>query len=57
MKKALYLLLFVALTVLSSCGSDDNIEPTGINEIIVDEQVYNLMAVNGLHSLPMRVWL
>jgi hypothetical protein len=47
MKKALYLLLFVALTVLSSCGSDDSIEPTGVNEIIVDEQVYNLMAVNG----------
>ncbi len=47
MKKALYLLLFVALTVLSSCGSDDSIEPTGINEIIVDEKAYNLTSVGG----------
>ncbi len=47
MKLAPYFVMFIALTVLSSCGSDDSIEPTGINEIIVDEQVYNLMAVNG----------
>ena len=47
MKKAPYYLLFIALTILSSCGKDDNIEPTGVNEIIVDELAYNLTSVNG----------
>ncbi|MGB5269683.1 MAG: hypothetical protein WBN52_04185 [Eudoraea sp.] len=47
MRKALYLLLFVTLTALTSCGSDDSIEPTGINEIIVDELSYNLVSANG----------
>jgi len=45
MKKAPFLLVLVFM--LFSCSSDDNIEPTGINEIIVDEQVYNLMAMGG----------
>ena len=47
MRKALYLLLFVSLTALSSCGGDDSIEPTGINEIIVDEKAYTLTSVGG----------
>ena len=47
MKKAPYFLLFIALTILSSCGKDDNIEPTGVNEIIVDQIDYNLIAVNN----------
>ena len=47
MKKAPYLIVFMLMFVFSSCSSDDNIEPTGVNEIIVDEQVYNLMAMNG----------
>ena len=47
MKKAPYFLLFIALAIFSSCGKDDNIEPTGINEIIVDVKEYNLIAANG----------
>ena len=47
MKKAPYFLLFIALAILSSCGNDDNIEPTGVNEIIVDELAYNLTSANG----------
>ena len=47
MKKASYLLMFAALTILSSCGNDDNIEPTAVNEIIVDQIDYALTAVNG----------
>ena len=47
MKKAPYFLLFIALMILSSCGKDDNIEPTGVNEIIVDQIDYNLIAVNN----------
>jgi len=47
MKKAPYFLLFIALTILSGCSSDDNIEPTGVNEIIVDEKAYNLSSANG----------
>jgi len=46
MKKAPYFLLFIALTILSSCGKDDNIEPTGVNEIIVDQIEYNLTTMN-----------
>ena len=45
MKKAPYFLLFIALAILSSCSSDDSIEPTGVNEIIVDEKAYNLTSV------------
>jgi len=45
MKKAPFLLAFVF--ILFSCSSDDNIEPTGVNEIIVDEKAYNLTSVNG----------
>ena len=47
MKKAPFYLLLITLTILSSCGKDDNIEPTGINEIIVDQIDYALSAVNG----------
>jgi hypothetical protein len=47
MKKTPYYLLFIALTILTSCGKDDNIEPTGINEIIVDQIDYTLTSVNG----------
>ncbi len=47
MKRAPFLLLFVALAILSSCSSDENIEPTGINEIIVDQIDYALTAMNG----------
>ena len=47
MKKAPYFLLFIALIILSSCGKDDSIEPTGINEIIVDVKEYNLVAADG----------
>ena len=47
MKKAPYFLLFTALAILSSCSSDDNIEPTGVNEIIVDQKAYNLTSVGG----------
>jgi hypothetical protein len=47
MKNAPYFLLFIALTLLSSCGKDNNIEPTGVNEIIVDQIDYSLSAVNG----------
>ena len=47
MRKAPYFLLFIALAILSSCGNDDNIEPTGVNEIIVDELAYNLTSANG----------
>ena len=47
MKLAPYLVMFVALTVLSSCSSDDSIEPTGVNEIILDEKAYNLTSVGG----------
>lgn len=34
------------MALLSSCGGDD-IEPTGVNEIIVDQIEYNLIAVNN----------
>ena len=44
MKKAPYF-LFIALAILSSCSSDDSIEPTGVNEIILDEKAYNLTSV------------
>ncbi len=47
MKKSPYLLVLIVIFILSSCSSDDNIEPTGINEIIVDEKAYNLTSVNG----------
>ena len=47
MKKAPYFLLFIALTILSSCGKDDNIEPTGVNEIIVDQKDYSLISANN----------
>jgi hypothetical protein len=47
MKNAPFLLLFLAIAFLSSCSGDDNIEPTGINEIIVDQIDYPLTAVNG----------
>lgn len=47
MKKAPFLVLFFAITLLSSCSGDENIEPTGVNEIIVDQIDYALTAVNG----------
>lgn len=47
MKIAPFFFLFSTLILLSSCGSDDSIEPTGINEIIVDQIDYSLSAVNG----------
>ena len=47
MKKAPYFLLLITLTILSSCGKDNNIEPSGVNEIIVDQIDYSLSAVNG----------
>jgi len=39
--------LLAFVFILFSCSSDDNIEPTGVNEIIVDEKAYNLTSVNG----------
>ncbi|MEP0134077.1 MAG: hypothetical protein ABJJ25_07610 [Eudoraea sp.] len=47
MKNVPYFLMLFTMVLLTSCSSDDNIEPTGVNEIIVDEQAYNLTAVNG----------
>jgi len=47
MKNAPYFLMLFAIVLFTSCSGDDNIEPTGINEIIVDQQAYNLTAVNG----------
>ena len=47
MKNAPYFLMLFTMVLLTSCGSDDSIEPTGVNEIIVDQQAYNLTAVNG----------
>lgn len=47
MKKAPYFLLLIALAIVVSCGKDDNIEPTGVNEIIVDQIDYPLNAENG----------
>ena len=46
MKKAPYFLVLIVLFILSSCSSDDNIEPTGVNEIIVDQIEYNLTTMN-----------
>jgi hypothetical protein len=47
MKRAPFLFLFFAIAILSSCSGDENIEPTGINEIIVDQIDYALISVNG----------
>ena len=47
MKNVPYFLMLFAIVLFTSCSGDDNIEPTGINEIIVDQQAYNLTAVNG----------
>ncbi len=46
MKKAPFLILSLVLFFLSSCGSEDNIEPAGINEIIIDQIEYQLTAIN-----------
>ena len=46
MKNAPFLLIVFVIALLSSCSGDD-IEPTGINEIIVDQIDYNLTAMNG----------
>ena len=47
MKKAPTFLMFIALALLISCNKSDNIEPTGINEIIVDQIDYQLSPVNA----------
>jgi hypothetical protein len=47
MKRAPFLVLFFGIAILSSCNGDENIEPTGINEIIVDQIDYTLISVNG----------
>ncbi|MBT8181665.1 MAG: hypothetical protein KJO53_08760 [Eudoraea sp.] len=47
MKKAPYFFMFIALTLIFGCGKGDNIEPTGINEIIVDQIDYQLNPVNA----------
>ncbi|MGB5226760.1 MAG: hypothetical protein WBN55_00750 [Eudoraea sp.] len=46
MKNAPFLLTIFVMALLSSCSGDD-IEPTGVNEIIVDQIDYNLIAVNN----------
>ena len=47
MKKAPTFLMFIALALLFRCNKSDNIEPTGINEIIVDQIDYQLSPVNA----------
>jgi len=47
MKKAPFLVLLLMLFFLSSCGSDDNIEPAAVNEIIIDQVEYQLTAINN----------
>ena len=47
MKKASFLPVLVLLFILSGCSGDDSIEPTGVNEIIVDEKAYNLISIGG----------
>ena len=47
MKNAPYFLMLFAVVLFTSCSSDDNVEPAAVNEIIVDQQAYNLTAVNG----------
>lgn len=47
MKKAPTFLMFIALALLVSCDKNDNIEPTGVNEIIVDQIDYQLSSVNA----------
>ena len=47
MKKAPTFLLFIALILVYSCSKSENIEPTGINEIIVDKIDYQLSPVNA----------
>jgi len=47
MKNVPYFLMLFTMVLLTSCSSDDNVEPAAVNEIIVDEQAYNLTAVNG----------
>jgi len=47
MKNAPYLLMLFAIVLFTNCSGDDSIEPTGINEIIVDQIDYSLSAVNG----------
>ena len=47
MKKAPTFLIFIALALLVSCDKNDNIEPTGVNEIIVDQIDYQLSSVNA----------
>ncbi|WP_297794755.1 hypothetical protein [uncultured Eudoraea sp.] len=46
MKNAPFLLIVLAMVLISGCSGDD-IEPTGVNEIIVDQIDYNLIAVNN----------
>jgi hypothetical protein len=46
MKKAPTFLMFIALALLFSCNNSD-IEPTGINEIILDQIDYQLSPVNS----------
>ena len=46
MKNAPFLLILFVMALLSGCSGDD-IEPTGVNEIIVDQIDYNLIAVNN----------
>ncbi|WP_297794752.1 hypothetical protein [uncultured Eudoraea sp.] len=47
MKNAPYLLMLFALVLSTGCSSDDNIEPVGVNEVIVDQVEYNLVSQNG----------
>jgi len=47
MKKAPYFSVLIVMFLLSGCSGDDNIEPTGVNEIIVDQIAYNFTSVNG----------
>lgn len=47
MKKAPTFLIFIALALLVSCDKNDNIEPAGVNEIIVDQIDYQLSSVNA----------
>jgi len=46
MKNAPFLLIIFAMALISGCSGDD-IEPTGVNEIIVDQMDYQLSPVNA----------
>jgi len=46
MKNAPFLLIIFAMALISGCNGDD-IEPTGVNEIIVDQIDYQLSPVNA----------